>query len=125
MIVDIDCMKKINDTFGHTSGDQAIMLLAEALRSGLPEDFYIARYGGDEFFVAGEMKEEMTRDELSERVMQRLDELAAVHQVPYTLKASLGAVVLEQGESFDLVETVQRADDMMYHYKKEHHMVFF
>ena len=71
------------------------------------------------------MKEEMTRDELSERVMQRLDELAAVHQVPYTLKASLGAVVLEQGESFDLVETVQRADDMMYHYKKEHHMVFF
>ena len=125
MIVDIDCMKKINDTFGHTSGDQAIMLLAEALRSGLPEDFYIARYGGDEFFVAGEMKEEMTRDELSERVMQRLDELASIHQVPYTLKASLGAVVLEQGESFDLVETVQRADDMMYHYKKEHHMVFF
>lgn len=125
MIVDIDCMKKINDSFGHTSGDQAITLLAEALRSSLPEDFYIARYGGDEFFVAGEMKEGMTGAELSDGVMQRLDELAASYQVPYTLKASLGAVVLERGEPFDLVEAVQRADDRMYVYKKEHHQVFF
>lgn len=125
MLVDIDQMKSINDSFGHTSGDQAILLLTEALRSGLSEEFYIARYGGDEFFVAGELKENMDQDDLTSQVMKRLDELAQENKVPYTLKASVGAVVLEKGEQFDLIATVQQADKIMYLFKKEHHRLYF
>lgn len=125
MIVDIDCMKLINDGYGHTSGDQAILFLAEALRTGLPEDFYIARYGGDEFFVAGQLRGGMNVEELANASMQKLDELAESNRVPYTLKASLGLVVLEKGEHFDVKDAVQRADAQMYEFKKEHHKTFF
>lgn len=48
---DLDNFKKVNDTFGHQSGDNALILMADLLRQAFPEQL-IARLGGDEFVVA-------------------------------------------------------------------------
>ncbi|SMG23153.1 sensor domain-containing diguanylate cyclase [Dethiosulfovibrio salsuginis] len=48
---DLDNFKNINDTYGHMSGDRALITMANALKKAFPQDL-IARIGGDEFIVA-------------------------------------------------------------------------
>jgi diguanylate cyclase (GGDEF)-like protein len=50
-VIDIDNLKPINDTFGHTAGDKAIRSVARAMRSLIRADDMLFRWGGDEFLV--------------------------------------------------------------------------
>lgn len=49
--VDIDHFLKINDTYGHATGDEVLKTLATEARENLPESVLISRYGGDEFIL--------------------------------------------------------------------------
>lgn len=49
VMLDIDYFKKVNDTYGHQSGNDILMMLAEKLKVKVPEGSIIARYGGEEF----------------------------------------------------------------------------
>ncbi len=51
-VIDIDNFKDINDTYGHYVGDQVLKGVAELLSTGLKENDFIARFGGDEFIIA-------------------------------------------------------------------------
>jgi two-component system cell cycle response regulator len=51
IMLDIDDMKKINDTFGHPAGDQALRRVAQAIRSQVRRVDLPTRYGGDEFMI--------------------------------------------------------------------------
>jgi diguanylate cyclase (GGDEF)-like protein len=50
-VIDIDNLKPINDTFGHTAGDRAIRAVARAMRSLVRADDMLFRWGGDEFLI--------------------------------------------------------------------------
>jgi len=50
-VIDIDNLKPINDTWGHTAGDRAIRAVARAMRSLIRADDMLFRWGGDEFLV--------------------------------------------------------------------------
>ena len=49
LLIDIDDFKKVNDTFGHISGDKALRIVAGLLNETFRKDDYVARIGGDEF----------------------------------------------------------------------------
>jgi diguanylate cyclase (GGDEF)-like protein len=51
VMLDIDCFKAINDRFGHQTGDEVLVVVANRLRGALPENDMVARYGGEEFTV--------------------------------------------------------------------------
>jgi two-component system, cell cycle response regulator len=51
IMLDIDDMKKINDTFGHPAGDEALRRVAQAIRSQVRRVDLPTRYGGDEFMI--------------------------------------------------------------------------
>ena len=51
LMVDIDNFKKLNDTFGHSAGDEAIRLISKALREGTRGIDLAARFGGEEFSI--------------------------------------------------------------------------
>ncbi|SIQ89646.1 diguanylate cyclase (GGDEF) domain-containing protein [Rhizobium sp. RU33A] len=51
IITDLDHFKRINDTYGHHTGDQVIRIFAEALRSKAPQGSVVGRLGGEEFAV--------------------------------------------------------------------------
>jgi PleD family two-component response regulator len=50
-ILDIDHFKKVNDIYGHQMGDIVLMKLAEVLKSRASENFFAARFGGEEFVI--------------------------------------------------------------------------
>lgn len=52
IILDIDCLKQYNDTYGHPKGDICIQQVAQCISETVPNGFMTARYGGDEFFIA-------------------------------------------------------------------------
>ena len=49
LVVDLNGLKRVNDTLGHDAGDQMILALSEILRNSLPRSSVICRWGGDEF----------------------------------------------------------------------------
>jgi diguanylate cyclase (GGDEF)-like protein len=51
MMLDLDSLKLINDTFGHAAGDEAIQHLAEAMLANIRDTDIPCRYGGDEFII--------------------------------------------------------------------------
>jgi diguanylate cyclase len=51
LLIDIDFFKRINDTFGHPMGDEALRHLTSILESNLREMDFVARFGGEEFIV--------------------------------------------------------------------------
>ena len=57
MMMDLNYFKQINDLYGHTAGDQALIRFANILRNAVADlkKTTIARYGGDEFIICGEL----------------------------------------------------------------------
>ena len=51
MMIDIDFFKKVNDTYGHASGDEVLRTVASIIKAQLRESDIPARYGGEEFAV--------------------------------------------------------------------------
>ena len=72
MLIDVDRFKPINDTYGHAEGDQALILVSEALKQTcerLKTPAFIGRYGGDEFTVILQNPEE---NEFPEQVAEMI-----------------------------------------------------
>jgi diguanylate cyclase (GGDEF)-like protein len=51
-ICDIDHFKNVNDTYGHDAGDRVVKAVAKALKSSVGDEAFVARWGGEEFFLA-------------------------------------------------------------------------
>ncbi len=115
---DLDDFKPVNDTLGHTIGDEVLKIVADRLRSCMRESDTVARVGGDEFVA----------------LFPRLDSAAALgtvaasisgcidvpiqikgHQI--TVTTSVGLAVYREGEATD--ELITRADHAMYRAKQD------
>ena len=121
MIADVDHMKQINDKYGHPAGDLALYTVATLLKEELPKGFMVARYGGDEFLLIGEWDGSFTIESVIKSVEDKLAKVVKEKDIQFDLTVSLGGVVLEAGEKFDLTENLQRADKNMYREKAVHH----
>jgi len=121
LMVDIDRMKIINDSQGHMAGDVAIQTVAQTLREVLPKDFYIARFGGDEFVCVGEIRVPTKVEEISEAIQQKLCDFKKENGIDFSLGVSVGGTILEKGTSFELKKCLEEADSKMYEMKEIHH----
>jgi diguanylate cyclase (GGDEF)-like protein len=83
ILVDVDHLKKVNDTYGHPSGDAAIRHVASALREGRRDTDVVARFGGEEFVLLLPGTDHLGATRAAERVRVRLSEslLETVGQV--------------------------------------------
>ena len=110
VFIDVDGLKHINDNHGHTAGDEALRLVAAALRAACRDSDIVARLAGDEFAIL--LTEAYEVDGLEGRVTSRVAEAATA--VPYPLSVSIGLAVCPAGDECQLAELIERADQAMY-----------
>lgn len=119
ILFDIDNFKKVNDTFGHTVGDQVLVQVAQTVRSELRAADLIGRFGGEEFIILLPMTDARHGFMLAERIRKQVASL----QIPapggvasVTISSGVVGVRHTADENFDAV--IRRADALMYAAKR-------
>ena len=121
--IDLNGLKPINDNYGHAEGDNAIITVAKALMSISMKDEICARFGGDEYVVAGIVDEDDSYvDEYTQKFQSYLDYYNQHSNKEYTVSASLGMVVCVPHKDQTLDQCIKEADDKMYAIKAKHHL---
>ena len=122
MLVDIDKMKLINDQYGHSSGDLALRTVAKVLTAGLPEDWIVSRFGGDEFFVGGRLHgSELNFNMLRTTLETNLEREIKKRGIKFPLTISIGCALVRPGDTMEIEKYLQLADEDMYEVKTAHH----
>ncbi|MFP5330188.1 MAG: GGDEF domain-containing protein [Alphaproteobacteria bacterium] len=113
LFVDIDGLKRINDSFGHRAGDEALIHVAGVLSRGVRESDWVARLGGDEFgILLAHASEEVAR-ETAERltaVIEASEKRVEGERLP--LGIAIGVTMISGSDSPE--DVIDRADRAMY-----------
>jgi diguanylate cyclase (GGDEF)-like protein len=119
MMIDLDGFKKINDLYGHDSGDHLLREVADRMRELAPPSSIIARLGGDEFGICMVFEPEYpeTVDRIAEDLVEKLARPVTIADVEQTVTASIGISRPEfDCDSIDML--MRRADIALYASKK-------
>lgn len=119
LMIDLNKLKVINDSYGHPVGDAAIVSVAKALwKVFLRQSDVICRYGGDEFAVILNGCDLLVAQTLAKRLVDQVRSLPLPSPaMEFALGASVGVAQLVIGE--DVTQWVDRADRAMYQAKKQ------
>lgn len=118
LFADLDGMKRINDSFGHGLGDDALRAMTEVLRRTFRACDVLARLGGDEFVALGLDADLGGAGVILERLQVNVAEFNAEAGRPYRLSASTGMAVFDPDQPLELGELLARADSAMYSQKR-------
>ena len=116
MMADLDHFKVLNDTYGHPTGDRALVLFAQVLRNSFRSQDVIGRHGGEEFVIALPYCTAPNTQESLNAVRSRLDAAITVAGLP-PFTASFG--VAEATGAEDLPTVIARADAALFVAKRE------
>ncbi|MEO5361463.1 MAG: diguanylate cyclase [Nitrospirota bacterium] len=121
VFIDVDGLKRINDTLGHLVGDSAIMDTALILQDTFRQSDIIGRIGGDEFVVLITEILGITEED----VKQRLQTTTAMYNErkgsPYKISLSIGYVLYSPKSDLTIDALMQAADQLMYEHKLRKH----
>ena len=118
MMLDADGFKSINDIFGHSVGDRALVAIAEILKTLCQNrDCFLARLGGDEFVVLGRERDSTNPEALAQQLEDRVTEYNATTAEPFRLSLSVGwtRFTSQQANTADMLLSI--ADRNMYRVK--------
>jgi len=119
VFVDLDGLKKINDTLGHGDGDLAITDAAYVLSDSFRHCDVLGRLGGDEFAVLMSDADQESARIVKKRLADKIDKLNAKGHRPYTLSLSIGMLICNSDEEGPLEALLGRVDALMYEEKKK------
>lgn len=117
MMIDIDFFKKVNDTYGHASGDEVLRTVASVIKAQLRESDIPARYGGEEFAILLPY----THIEEAQIVGERLRKAVEETPVPIdkgTINVTISMGLAEFGQEETGEELFKRADKALYEAKE-------
>ncbi len=122
--IDMDGLKKINDTFGHAEGDYAIKTIADCMMASTVKHEICSRFGGDEFIIAFcNEKGEKRANEIIASINEMLDGFNSLGEKPYSINASFGVFCRVAQKSDILDDYIRYADNLMYENKKQHKLL--
>jgi diguanylate cyclase (GGDEF)-like protein len=119
MMVDIDRFKVVNDTHGHTAGDEVLRRVADTIVRTFPRrSDFVARYGGEEFLVVLQQDGLEVGAMLAERLLDAIRKL----EIPFagqSLEVTVSAGFAELVPGEDATRWIERADAALYRAKAE------
>jgi diguanylate cyclase (GGDEF)-like protein len=119
LFCDVDNLKKINDSYGHREGDQALINAADALEQTFRDSDILARLGGDEFVVLATEASVQTSEVLLRRLEKALKK-SNTGNSRYQLSLSVGMARFDPKRAISLGELMAQADEAMYAQKRNH-----
>lgn len=114
ILLDIDKFKSINDTYGHSVGDQVLIEFANLLIIGTREIDIVGRWGGEEFLIICRDTDQDSANALAESLRHRV----ANHSFPVIMSrtSSFGVAVFTKGDT--IASVINRADNALYRAKE-------
>lgn len=118
MFLDLDHFKEINDTMGHSAGDDLLRQVSNRLRSALREEDIIARLGGDEFtVVTGLLHERHDAKTIAHKLLKEFEQAFEIDGNELYVTASIGISMFpEDGDNSEVL--LRNADSAMYEAKR-------
>lgn len=122
IMLDINNFKHINDKYGHSLGDMALIQAANILRTAFNGiSAFLARYGGDEFVVILPQGEESVAREAAEDIRNKFERFSKTNRFPFQISIAVGyAVSAEKADNW-MEKLLKEADENMYRDKALHH----
>ena len=115
--LDIDSLKRVNDSLGHGTGDAILVEVAERLRNTVGESGRLARYGGDEFVLFASFPSVKEAEHLAEQICGAMKKPFRVVNFELSLSSSIGICTYPTDDG-DMDKLIQSADLAMYEAKK-------
>lgn len=115
LYIDLDDFKSVNDRYGHTTGDQVLQDIAQALQSSVRGGDVVARVGGDEFIILLWHASPSDAEVVAQRIEARVEEISSAYPLA-NLGASVGSRFFERPPD-NAEDVVRLADDAMYEVK--------
>ncbi|MFN8610150.1 MAG: GGDEF domain-containing protein [Vulcanimicrobiota bacterium] len=119
LLMDLDHFKRVNDTFGHPTGDELLRQVAQVLRTDLRLEDVLGRYGGEEFCCLVRAADALTTMEVAERLRRVVGQVGIEvpgKESPYRPTISIGLSCPRSQET--LSQLVDRADQALYEAKE-------
>ena len=114
VMIDMDNFKAINDSYGHTQGDQVLIQVTQALKSELRLFDHVGRYGGDEFCVCATFKKQSESKAFVKRLHENICSLyfnAKGQKI--SISSTFGAVVKSPNTTKTASELIEQADGLL------------
>jgi diguanylate cyclase len=109
--IDMDNLKKINDTYGHATGSGALLALVKALKGATRTNDILARIGGDEFIIVGLFKDRKEINVFKKRVEAALRDISIGEMI---ISTSIGYRYTRLDSRFNFEKILEIADKRMY-----------
>ena len=120
IMIDLNDFKSINDIYGHGVGDDALRTSADLLKDCIRSKDFIARIGGDEFFIILDIDYRNRLEKIINRIKNSFLDFNKQGDKPYELSASMGYDVYEYDLGMGVEEFKIHLDHLMYEDKKRY-----
>ena len=117
LIMDLDRFKSVNDTLGHSAGDELVKRISVAVAGVIPTSGVLARLGGDEFGIVVEARSDQSVESLCTQILKVCSQSRVICGHEVQVSASVGVAM--QSRSFNQVELMRQADLALYAAKRE------
>ena len=118
LMLDLDHFKRVNDTYGHLAGDQALIDIARLVQAYLRAGDTLARYGGEEFALILRHSPSSGAAVLAERLRRAVEQHAFAHEGrDFRLTVSIGIATLQGGSYGGADDLLRAADAALYEAK--------
>ena len=121
IMFDLNNLKTVNDTMGHSAGDQLIMNFARLLRSVIPEEDFVGRYGGDEFMAVIYHTSKAEVEDILKYLRREKDRLNG-NENPMSIDYACGWALSEDYKECTMQILLDKADSYMYDNKQRSKM---
>ncbi|KKQ52668.1 MAG: Diguanylate cyclase [Candidatus Woesebacteria bacterium GW2011_GWB1_39_10b] len=121
MLIDLDRLKEINDSYGHATGDKVIQAIANTLKIGTRDADIVAHISGDEFEILLPATNTDEAESVAERLKESLLEIinnSLLWEIPEEVPINMSIGYAQRNKDEDISKTLERAETKMYEVKR-------